>query len=599
MTIRLDAIEAGDCPSIIVYVNGSVVTMDPESPAVQAFAVQDGKFLCVGTNEEARALAASLWPRQPGTGERIREVDLDGATVLPGLIDCHVHLLEFGETLLQLDLSDATSSAQVTGMVAKRVRESLAGDWVVGNRWNETKWKDGKEPHRDLLDAIAPANPVFLSRIDGHTALVNSQVLLIAGISRQTPDPPGGRIVRDGQTGEPTGVLLDNARELVRMLMPKPSRATKRRMLDAAIRELTRQGLTCVHDAMASLELQEILEEMDASDGLPLRINLMLTFDEFEKCESVGSGTAGAGWCNRGLTGHTGRPGPTGSDISGHTDRIGSTRSGLSGFPSPAGLSNSRATTVTARTVKIFADGALGSRGALLTEPYSDDASTRGVEMHGAQELLGMVRRILRAGLQPAIHAIGDLANSRVLDVYEQCSSETGWAAARPRLEHAQILTEKDVERCGRLGLFVCIQPLQLSSDMEWMEQRLGPARARRSFLWTSVARAGATLISGSDVPIESCDPFLGLYAAVTRKNLRGEPPDGWLRQESLSREAALKTYTLDAAYAGFEETARGSIQKGKSADFVVVDKDVLAVPEEEILKTRVLATFSRGRKTE
>jgi predicted amidohydrolase YtcJ len=257
---------------------------------------------------------------------------------------------------------------------------------------------------------------------------------------------------------------------------------------------------------------------------------------------------------------------------------------------------------VTARTVKIFADGALGSRGALLFEPYSDDPSTCGVSKHGGQEILEMVKRILRAGLQPAIHAIGDLANSRVLDAFERCADDAelqdAFRAARPRLEHAQLLTRRDAARCGKLGLVVSIQPYHLVSDMPWTEERLGPDRAKMAFLWGSIARSGARLVSGSDLPVVSCDPFLGMYAAVARKDLRGEPSGGWLPEERLSREAALKSYTLDAAYSAFEESSRGSIAPGKFADFTVIDRDVLSVPEDDIHRTRVLAAFAQGRRT-
>jgi len=542
--MRLDEIGRSDGSRSMLFVNGNIVTMEPESPAAEAFAVRDGKFFCVGTNEEVKAFAPA----------DTQEVDLEAATVLPGLTDCHVHLLDFAQGLFGLDLSVLSSSRELTELVAERTRAARLGEWILGHGWKETNWKDRKEPHRDLLDSVASANPVFLSRVDVHTALVNSVALGMAGVTRNTPDPPGGRLERDRDTREPTGVLVDNARVLVQRLIPVPSRQENARMLDAAIRDLTRHGLTAVHDAMASLELLELLREMEVAGRLDLRVSLMLTFEEFEKLE---------------------------------------------GLPAAARSDLLRAGPVTARTVKIFADGALGSRGALLSEPYSDEPSTRGVEKHSGDEILGMVRKILRAGLQPAIHAIGDLANSRVLDAYERCSGDRGFSSARPRLEHAQLLSAEDVARCGMLGLIVSIQPPQLISDMGWIEERLGAERAKRAFLWRSLARAGATLVSGSDLPIESCDPFLGMYAAVTRKNLRGEPSVGWLKEERLSREAALRSYTLDAAYAGFEENTHGSIAAGKFADFVVIDRDVLSVPEDEIPRTRVLATFARGRKME
>ncbi len=531
----------------LTFLNGNVITVEPGSPRARAFAVRDGKFLRVGTDEEVKALAHEVVPA----------VDLGGATVLPGLTDSHLHLLDYAQGCLRLDLSAVSTSSELTELVAERAAAAAPGEWILGQGWNDTRWRDRKTPHRDLLDSVAFQNPVLLSRVDVHTVLVNSLALRMARVTRDTPDPPGGRVEKESGTGEPTGVLVDDARALVQRLIPEPSRQENAQALGAAVRDLTLHGLTAAHDAMASLELLETLRDMDAGGELRLRVNLMLAFEEFEKLEALSPDA------RRDVL----RPGR-----------------------------------VTVRTVKIFADGALGSRGALLSEPYSDDPSTRGVEKHGAGEILEMVKRILRAGLQPAVHAIGDLANSRVLDAFERCASgadlRDAFRAARPRLEHAQILSPRDVARCGKLGLIVSIQPSHLISDMPWTEERLGPERAKMAFQWGSLARAGARLVSGSDLPVESCDPFLGMYAAVTRKNLRGDPPGGWLAEECLSRESALRSYTLDAAYSAFDETTHGSIAAGKFADFAVVDRDVLSVPEDDIHRTRVLATFAQGRRT-
>jgi hypothetical protein len=528
----------------VLFVHGNVITAEPGSPPAQAFAVRDGKFLCVGTNEEVKALAPSGVP----------VVDLEAATVLPGLTDCHLHLLDYARGRSLLDLSTIATSRELSELVAERVRTTRPGEWILGHGWDDTRWTDREAPHRNLLDSPAPLNPVGLARVDVHSVLVNSLALKMAGVTRDTPDPAGGRIEKEPGTGEPTGVLVDGARTLVQGLMPEPSRQEDEQALDVAIRDFTGHGLTAVHDAMASLELLSLLREMDAAGRLGLRVSLMLAFEEFEKLETL---------------------------------------------PAGARAEVLRPDRVTVRTVKVFADGALGSRGALLSEPYSDMPSTRGVDKLNAEELLEKLKRILRAGLQPAVHAIGDLANSRVLDAYERCAGDgelrDAFSRARPRLEHAQLLSRRDVARCGKLGLIVSIQPAQLISDMAWMEERLGPERVKMAFLWGSLARAGARLVSGSDLPVESCDPFLGMYAAVTRKNLRGEPEGGWLAEERMSRDAALRSYTADAAYSAFEEKTHGSIAPGKSADFIVIDRDVLSVPEDDIHKTRVLATFAQG----
>ncbi|MBN1505110.1 MAG: amidohydrolase [Candidatus Eisenbacteria bacterium] len=527
--------------------NAEARTRGPDTTGAQAFWVKDGKFVCVGTNDEVTAAAPKGTP----------VADLGGATVLPGLTDCHLHLLDYARGRSQLDFSAVTTSRELTELVAEKVRTAQPGEWILGQGWNDALWKDRKAPHRDLLDSVSPQNPVFLSRVDVHTVLVNSLALKTAGVTRDTPDPAGGRVEKEPGTGEPTGVLVDDARALVQGLVPQPTRQSDGRALQAAITDLTSRGLTAAHDAMATLELLSLLRETDAAGRLALRTSLMLAFDEFERLEALSADA-----------------------------RADALRPGR----------------VTVRTVKLFADGALGSRGALLFEPYSDAPDTRGVEKLTAEELLEMVKRILRAGLQPAVHAIGDLANSRLLDAYERCAADSEFRSAfsklRPRLEHAQLLRRGDVARCGRLGIIVSVQPPQLMSDMSWTEERVGPERARTAFLFGSLARAGATLVSGSDLPVESCDPFRGIYAAVTRRNLRGEPPGGWLPEERLSRGAALRSYTLDAAYSSFEENTHGSIAAGKSADFVVIDRDVLTVPEDDIHKTRVLATFAQGRRT-
>lgn len=516
--------------------------MEPDLPRAEAFGVKHGRFFWVGTNESARNFSRT----------EFEIVDLEGATVIPGLVDCHVHLEDFARSFAVLDLSRASSSAELVDQVAREAVRLRQGEWLLGRGWDDTKWKDEKPPSFTLLDPVTPSNPVFLSRIDEHTALVNSLAMKRAGIRRDTPDPQGGRIQRDPGTKEPTGVLVEAARSLARRHVPEFSRAKKERLLETALREYAKAGLTAVHDAMTSLELLELLKGLDAAGTLPLRVNCMLTFEAFES-------------------------------------RLSQSQTERAAFSS--------AGRVSAGTVKVFVDGALGSRGALLSEPYSDDPTNVGVAVYTEAELLGMLRKIIRAGCQPAVHAIGDRANELALNAYEQCRDEPGFEAARPRLEHAQLLNAQDVERCGRLGITASIQPVQLTSDMEWLEKRVGPGRIEKAFIWRSLLKAGAMLVSGSDSPIEPHNPFLGIYAAVTRKNLDGEPVSGWTPEESLTVEEALRTYTLNAAYAGFQEKDRGSIEEGKYADFVVIDRDMLSVPAHELAATTVLATFAEGGK--
>ncbi len=572
--MRIDRSTECDSYRNAVFFNGNVITVEPGLPRAQAFAVKDGRFLWVGKNEDAGSFSRSDF----------RQVDLEGAAVVPGLTDCHVHLTDFAQSLLLLDVSSASSSAELVQTVAERARRLPPGTWLVGQGWNDTKWKDGKRPSRELLDPVTPSNPVFLSRIDLHTALVNSLALGISGITKDTPDPPGGRIERDVRTQEPTGILVDAARALVRKHIPELPASEKKATLLAALDAYADAGLTAVHDAQTSLELIEFLCGLESYGRPHVGVNLMLDYDAFEKLESMGKAERegflrGAG---RGIA-------------LGRNPTLGRPRGGPAGRP--AGGPLPQEVIIAARSVKVFADGALGSRGALLSEPYSDDPGNTGVAMHTKEELVRMVREILRSGYQPAVHAIGDLANQLVLDAYEECGAEGEFLAARPRLEHAQLLSEGDVARCGKLGLTVSVQPAQLISDMPWLEARLGPRRVTRAYVWRSLLDAGARLVSGSDSPIESHNPFLGIYAAAYRQGLDGQPAEGWFGAERISSEEALRTYTLDAAFAAWEDETRGSIRAGKRADFVVLDRDILSATGTDILETRVLATFVEGRR--
>lgn len=531
--------------STTVFLNGNVITLDETCPRAEAFAVKDGRFVCVGTNDDARGAAKKLGA-SPG-----RSVDLEGTTVVPGLTDCHVHLMNLGKNLLLPDLCSVSSGRELADAVARRAGEVRDGEWIVGFGWNETTWGQRKLPTLKELDSVSPSNPVLLSRVDGHAAIVNSLALKAAGIGRSTADPHGGKILRDGRTGEPTGLLVDTACDLVRERIPEPGRERKREILETALDALARSGLTSAHDAWTEPDALELLFELEDAGKLPLRIHAILPGDK-ELLEGI---------------------------------------SPVESLPrSPTGW-------ISARAIKLLADGALGSRGALLAEPYSDDGENCGIALLAEDEVAPAIRSILKLGLQPVVHAIGDSANRLVLDAYEKCLTGELSSLTRPRVEHAQVLLPSDVPRFAALGITVSIQPAQLMSDMPWIEERLGTDRTRNAFLWQSLLRTGTRLVSGSDCPIESADPFLGIYAAVTRKNTDGQPGDGWFPEQRLTRRQALASYTLDAAYAGFRDHECGSITEGKLADFSVIDRDVLSVPVEELAQTRVLATFIEGRE--
>jgi predicted amidohydrolase YtcJ len=531
---------------LLAFLNGNVITMNEARPRAEAFVVGDGRFLHVGTSAEAR-----LFLKAHGGG-RERSVDLGGATIVPGLTDCHVHLMNLGGTVLLPDLCTVSSDRGLVEAVARRAREIPEGEWIVGFGWNETGWSERQLPGLKEMDAASPSNPVLLTRIDGHAAIANSLALKAAGIAEGTPDPRGGKFLRDPITGELSGVLIDTACDVVREHIPRPTKERKREMLEAALDRLANEGLTSVHDAWTELDVLELLFELEDEGTLPLRIH---------------------------------------SIVPGREELL----EGLSPIES---VSRSSSDWVSARAVKLLADGALGSRGALLTEPYRDAPDSRGIAIMTEREMATTICNALRLGLQPVIHAIGDAMNKAALDAYEKCLAGGLSVSTRPRIEHAQVLLPSDVSRFAALGITVSIQPAQLMSDMAWMEERLGPQRIRNCFMWQSLLKKGTRLISGSDCPIESPNPFLGIYAAVTRKNESGEPEGGWFPEECLTREQALATYTLDAAYAGFRENVCGSIVQGKAADFTVIDRDLLSVPPEELLLTRVLATVVEGRQT-
>ncbi|UCF78053.1 MAG: amidohydrolase [Candidatus Eiseniibacteriota bacterium] len=531
--------------SVTTFLNGNVLTMNDAQPRAEAIVVRDGGLAYVGTNRQAREAAKSIGR------ERAAEVDLGRATVTPGLTDCHVHLMNLGRSLVLPELCSTSSSGELLGAVSRRASQLPEGEWIEGFGWNETTWAQRKLPSLQELNCASPSNPLFLTRVDGHAALVNSLALAAAGIQKSTPDPQGGRIIRHGRTGEPTGVLIDTACDAVRAFIPEPARERKLEMLKAALCGLAAAGLTSAHDAWTLPDVIEMLFQLEAEGELPLRLHAMVPGDmELMKDASY-----------------------------------------------VQSISGSSTPWVSVRSVKLLADGALGSRGALLAEPYSDDPQNQGVAIFTGGELELLIGSIAKMGLQPVVHAIGDAANNSVLEACERCLATEASHILRPRIEHAQLLLPSDVPRFAALGLTVSIQPAQLMSDIAWIEERVGPERTKNAFLWGSLLRSGTRLVSGSDCPIETPNPFVGIYAAVTRKDAQGRPEEGWFSQERLTREQALRSYTSDAAYAGFSEHVCGSLIPGKLADFTVIDRDPLSVSEQELKGTRVLATFVEGRE--
>jgi predicted amidohydrolase YtcJ len=524
-------------PDLIVH-NAVVYTMADGQPAAEAFAVRDGRFVAVG------ASAHVLRSRGPST----RLLDAAGLTVVPGLQDAHGHVLGLGKPLQELDLRETRSFDAIVKKVRARASAVQPGEWIVGRGWDQNRWAVTDWPAPGPLDLAAPENPVFLTRIDGHAALASRRALAAAGVTRETPDPPGGRLIRDA-SGVPTGVLVDRAQAIVAERVPQPSRAQLVEQLLLADREMRRVGLTMVHDAGVSPEIVELYRELVESDRFATRVYVMLT------------GLNTGDWFTRG----------------------------------PLVDPRQR---LTVRAIKLVADGALGSRGAALLEEYSDEPGNKGLLVTPPERLYAAARAASEAGFQTAIHAIGDRANREVLDIFERVEREVPRARElRPRDEHAQILDASDIPRFASLGVIASIQATHCTSDMPWAPRRIGDGRiAEGAYVWRKLIDSGARLAHGSDFPVERPDPLLGFYAAITRQDTSGAPPAGWAPDQRLTRVEALRALTLGAAFAAHAERDLGSIEPGKLADFVMLSRDIMRVDPRDVLSTVIVRTVVGGR---
>ncbi len=492
--------------------------------------------------------AAELRERLAARGE-FEEIVVEG-TVIPGLIDAHGHLLGLGLALQRADLVDTRDVAAIVERVRAKAQDLGKGDWLLGRGWDQNDWPEQAFPNRAPLDEAFGERPVWLERIDGHAGWANGKALALAGITRDTPDPEGGQILRD-ESGEPTGVLIDNAMLLVERIVPKPDAAQKRRAYAQAMAAAARAGLTGVHDAGVSREDLAVLKAMADEGALPIRVYAM----------ADGDSVALADLCRDGAYAHA----------SGRLEM---------------------------RAVKYYADGALGSRGAALLAPYADAPGSRGLMLQSDEALRALVERAAGCGVQPAVHAIGDRANRVLLDVY--AGLDPGLRSTlRPRVEHAQIVDPADLPRFAALGVIASMQPTPATSDMPWAQARVGADRLRGAYAWRQLTASGAALAFGSDFPVERVEPLPGLYAAVTRQDAQGEPEGGWLPKERLGFAEALAGFTLGAAHAGHAEDDLGSLEPGKRADFVVLSTDPYTVKPRGLLALSVRSTWLDGRKVE
>jgi predicted amidohydrolase YtcJ len=521
-----------------VYINGNIWTGDDRQPKAEAIAVADGNIVALGSTAEIRRLA---------TGDA-KVIDLKGGFVVPGFIDNHVHFVTGGMMLDQVDLRDAATPAEFSSRIAQAAAKSPAGRWVNGGNWDHETW-GGELPTRDWIDQQTPSTPVFVVRLDGHMALANSAVLKLAGIDEKTPDPDGGSIVRDPK-GRPTGVLKDAAMELVSKVMPPVSDQELQQGLDRAMEHAVSHGVTQVHDmgGMEDFRVLELYRRTLAQDKLRLRVYSFVPLADWQRAAEFkqrnGAGTPMLRW------------------------------GGMKGY----------------------VDGSLGSTTAWFHKPYEDEPNTSGLNMVDTEQLRSQIVAANKAGLHVTVHAIGDRANDWLLDAYARIEKAGPQKDRRFRIEHAQHLTRAAIKQFKPLGVVASMQPYHAVDDGRWAEKRVGAERLKDMYAFRALIDAGAHLTFGSDWPVAPLDPLTGIYAAVTRRTLDGANPTGWQPQEKISVVEAVRAYTKENAWAGFQEGKVGVLAKGAVADFAVLDKDLFTMPPVEIPNAKVLRTVVAGR---
>lgn len=534
------ATRAATPPADLIVTNARVYTADDAHPLAEAFGVRAGRVVFVGSAREAQALK----------GANTKVVDAGGRTVIPGMVDAHAHLGGIAQALRNVDLTGTRSYEQVIQRVVDRAKTVPKGTWIVGRGWDQNDWGDTRFPTHEKLSAALPDNPVVLARVDGHAVLANAAAMRAASVTAATADPSGGRLLRDANNN-PTGVLVDNAQNLMSSKIPAPSAQETRSAVKDAIAELHRWGLTGMHDAGASRSQIDLYESLGKAGELDLRLDAMIGDDSLALAHYFAMGPR-------------------------------------------AGLYNG---TLWVRSVKLYADGALGSRGAALLEPYSDDPNNTGLLVSAPAHIRDVAERALKAGFQVNTHAIGDRGNRVVLDAYEAALNVVPTVDHRFRVEHAQILAPDDIPRFAGLGVIPSMQASHQTSDMYWAEKRLGQTRLLGAYAWHSLLESGVVIPNGSDAPVEQVNPLISFHAAVARQDANNWPAGGWFINQKMSREDGLRSMTLWPAYAAFQEKELGSLTIGKFADFVILDQDIMRVPVELILKTNVLNTYVGGKE--
>lgn len=524
----------------LVLVNGRVWTGNPKQPEAEAVACLGSRIVAVGTSAEV-----SRW-----AGARTQVIDLKGKRVTPGFNDAHVHFYTGGSQLAGVQLRDARSEKEFADRIARFAAKTPKGRWITGGNWDHENWTPSRLPTRQLIDAATPDHPVFVNRLDGHMALANSLALKMAGITRETKDPPGGEIVRD-ERGEPTGILKDAAMGVVRRVIPGPSPAELEEALKAAMRYAAQNGVTSVQDMSASPDILAAYQRLLRRGELTVRVYAHQPLPSWERLARIGVRAA-----------------------------FGDEKLKIGGL-------------------KGFADGSLGSTTALFFEPYRDNPKTAGLpadEMIPESKMQANITGADRAGLQVAVHAIGDKANYLILEMFEAAAKKNGARDRRFRIEHAQHLRMQDIPKFAALGVVASMQPYHAIDDGRWAWKRVGPEVLRGTYAFRSLLDAGVHLAFGSDWYVAPMEPLMGIYAAVTRRTLDGKNPGGWIPEQKITVAEAVRAFTWGSAFASFEEHIKGTIEPGKLADLVVLSEDIFTIAPERIEQVKVSMTVFDGK---
>ncbi len=540
VTLAFHQLAFAQSPADLVLLNGKIWTVNDRQPEAEAVACLGNRIMAVGSTKDIRK-----W-----IGAKTKVIDLQGKRVVPGFNDSHVHFLDGGRGLASVQLRDARTPEEFHNRIRDFAAKSPKGRWILNGNWDHENWNPPNLPTRQLIDQVTPDNPVFINRLDGHMCLANSLALKLAGVTRETLDPPGGAIVRDAR-GEPTGVLKDAAMNYVYKVIPNPSEDEIAEAIRAAMRYAAENGVTSVQDMSASPDVFAVYQKLLASGELTVRIYGHQPLSEWQRMARVG---VRAGFGNDKL-------------------KIGA--------------------------LKGFADGSLGSTTALFFEPYLDAPRTSGLpsdEMFPESKMLNNILNADKAGLQVAVHAIGDKANKTILDFFAEVEKQNGQRDRRFRIEHAQHLRMDEIKRFAGERVIASMQPYHAIDDGRWAENRIGPKRAMGTYAFRSLLDAGAVLAFGSDWFVAPMEPLMGIYAAVTRRTLDGKRPQGWIPEQKITVAEAVRAYTLGSAYASFDEKIKGSIEVGKLADLAVLSADIFKINPVEIEKTKVVMTIFDGK---